>query len=723
MTTNNAQQSFPELALGTSVKAQAKLRVVVGGPIVIALMIGVAGFASPLIIHLLYIAAIGVIARQARPSSLAKLAYVTAVLDPLMLSATLSVLGEYGGLVIGFYLFTILGFGFRIGLRHMFVCQVVAIIGFIVVLGFAPYWVQHPVSWTSFMLTLILIPLYATVLLKKLHEARARAEQASEAKSELLAKVSHELRTPLSGIVAATELLAAETQDAQTASRAHTILDLSHDLLDEINDLLDQSKYEAKALTLESAPFKIDDQVERVRLSVQSAAEKKGVTFRIDRDPRIVDSVQGDAHYLGRVLLNLAGNAVKFTDQGEIRIGMLLVDQDAASYRIRFSVQDTGIGIAAEYHEQIFEPFAQGEQGTTRRHGGTGLGMTIAKEIVNLMGGELRLESEPGKGSLFYFELQLPRVLVPSQLPVDVQPAAEVVYAIEPKVISAKRVFVADDNETNLTLIKELLELDGHQVAVAGSGMDALDVLSAQEFDVLFLDFNLGQMDGAELLQIYRFGKLHAAPAFFLTADATALTTSRLESTGALGVLNKPITQEELRRAVGQACLPRAAIDAIKTPVQVKQVRSEAAPVQAASKPVRPILTAVATQFIDRAVIEGLKSISSRPQFIRELLSRAHDDIQRNCDDLVQALGLRNFERIRDAAHALKGVSASVGATRLVSLATRLMQSSIQQQKPVEAGITSEVVDLCAGSLAAIRELIAEFEPAQSGKDSLLHTN
>ena len=698
--------------MGSSLKAQAKLRVIAGIPIIVGGSIALAlSAASPWLwliatTHIVYIVLVAAAVGRLQPSSLTKLAYLTAVLDPLLLSAWLPLLEEYGGLVLGVYLFTILGFGFRMGQRYMHICQATSIAGFSAALFLEPFWRQHPIVWASFLITLTLVPLYATVLLKKLHEARAFAEQANRAKSDLLARVSHELRTPLSGIMAATQLLAAETQDQKAAKRANTILELSQELLREINDLLDQSKYEAKALLLESIPFDLDDQIERVRLILEQTAAKKGIAFRIRHDHRIVSLVQGDPHYLTRVLINLAGNAIKFTDSGEVAVSMRLLDEDPVEYRVRFSVQDTGIGIPREFHGRIFEPFFQGDLGTTRRYGGTGLGMTIARELVNLMGGELRIESEPGKGSLFYFDLRLPRAEAPEQAD----------HQSESPPILGKRVFIADDNETNLTLLKELLEQDRHQVAVARNGEESLEILSARDFDVVFLDYNMGDMDGAKLLQIYRFGKLNAAPAYFLTADATAETTARLQDSGAAGILHKPITAKELRLAIAQVCRQEAGVAAAPDTVAEPTI---------AAKPPRPLLKAVPAQYIDPSVIEELKSISGRPQFLRELLFNAEQDIVRNCDELVQALQSKDFGQVRDSAHALKGVCASIGATRLVSLSTMLMRASRERQDPAAERILADILDVSQASIAAIQDIIAVLDkPDSSGQSgSLLQAN
>ena len=679
-----------------AVRAQARVRALLGIPVVLggllALLYGKVplGLVGPVaLVQFGYIGVMLLLAGRLRQFSAKKIALVTAILDPLFLSAWLPMAGEVGGLFIGFYLFTILGYGFRTGPRLMLVCQIASIIGFSNVMLFETYWRQHQMIWFSFILTLILVPLYATVLIKKLHEARAHAERESQAKSELLAKVSHELRTPLSGIVASAQLLSAETEDSRVIARAETIMGLSKDLLREINDLLDQAKYEARALVLESTLFELRDQTERLRQVLEPAAVKKNLAFVIDVDPRIEDRIQGDSHYLTKVLMNLAGNAVKFTNAGKVEIAIRLLDEKQDQYRIRFSVQDTGIGIPKDLHGRIFEPFFQANSGTARKYGGTGLGMTISKEIVNVMGGQIQVDSSPGAGSHFHFDLDFRRVKARQKI--GGTSAVAAVYG--------KRILVVDDNATILTLIKEMLLRDHHEVTTAHSGAEALEVLNAREFDVIFLDFNMGDVDGAKVLQLYRFGRLQAAPVFFLTADATAATAAKLRGIGAAGVLYKPITVDGLRQAIAQVCSVG--------PDQA--ARFEGGPTKATPHPAppsQPPLATIPTQYIDHNVLVGLGSMSERPEFLTDVLASAIIDIERNSQALMQAIAALDSERVRDTAHALKGVCASIGATRLETIANRLMRATAEELIHSGSRLKVDVVETSRQSVASLRNAL-----------------
>ena len=683
----------------SAVAAQAKVRAVLGIPVISAGLLALlhrgvpADLVGPIaFIHFSYIVVMLFLAARSRPFSAKQLAAGTAVLDPLLLSAWLPMMGEVGAFFVGFYLFTILGFGFRTGTRLMLICQTTSIIGFTVALLIEPtFWPRHQVIWFSFLITLILVPLYAGILIRKLHEARAHAERESQAKSQLLAKVSHELRTPLTGIVAAAQLLTAEVEDSRAASRSETIMGLSRDLLREINDLLDQAKYEAKALVLDSTLYDLRDQVERLRLVLEPSAVKKNLMFVVDMDPRIADRVQGDSHYLGKVLLNLTGNAIKFTEQGRVSVGVTLLEEKEDFYRVRFSVQDTGIGIPEELHSKIFEPFFQADSGTARKYGGTGLGMTIAKEIVNLMGGQIHVASSPGAGSHFHFDLDLQRVKTRQKA------AAARVTAT----VYGKRILVVDDNTTILTLIREMLLRDRHEVLTARNGSEALEVLSSRDVDVIFLDFNMGDMDGAKVLQLYRFGRLKTAPTFFLTADATAATAARLGSAGAAGVLHKPVTADDLRRAIAQVCG-----DVSDQSPKPGGVPTLSAPTIAAPSPAP--LTTIPTQYIDHSVLDGLRSMSERPEFLIDVVGSALSDIERNVQALLQALNAQDSETARDRAHALKGVCASIGATRLETLASRLMRVTTEELIQSGSRLRTDVSETSRHSVAALRDSLPD---------------
>jgi two-component system, sensor histidine kinase RpfC len=692
-----------EPGLRAILAAQARVRVVIALPVVLVEAFlyltsteGVAGRLLALTLgYCAYVVAMHVLVHHRKSVPSQYLLVASAVLDPLALSAWLVVIGEYGSIMVGFYLFTILGFGFRTGRPLMHLCQLTAIASFLLVFLSVPYWQANPAIWVALMLPLVVVPMYAGVLIKTLRESREHAERESQAKSALLAKVSHELRTPLTGIITATELLAAEVGYETVTRRTDTILTLSNELLREINELLDVAKFGARAAQLESAPFDLAEKMQMVHDALAPTAAKKGTAFCVALDPAITGRVEADAHHLGRVLLNLAGNAVKFTERGHVNVAVDLLEETPLEYRLRFSVEDTGIGIPESFHPSIFQPFAQVDQGPGRRFGGTGLGLAFSRQIVELMGGELLFESKSGKGSRFWFEVTLARSAAVGE---SVEALPSTPLASEPERL---RILVAEDNETNLMLLHELLVGDGHEVTTCASGMAALDALAEQEFDLLVLDYNLGDMDGVRLLQTYRFGRIDAAPAMFLTADTSQQTAIRLRECGAVGVMYKPITLARLRMAIrdlGKVAGPGAEFD----------VSDPTPPVDAGPRQARPVLTAIVASPIDTSVIEELKQVSSRPEFFPNLLLEACNDIRRNVGQISAALAERHYAAVRDAAHALKGVSGDVGAVRLVALAGNLMAATREELETAHVRWSADLAEATRVTVIALQKELPE---------------
>lgn len=704
-----------ESALRHILKAQATLRILVAVPVIIVETILYLGSPASVaarlvvlsILYCVYILALRVLVHFPQIVSSRALLVATAVLDPLALTAWLVVTGEYGGLIVGFYLFTILGFGFRTGRPLMYLCQLTAVAGFLLVCLGVPYWQEHLTTFLALLIPLLVVPMYAGMLIKSLRESRELAERESKAKSELLAKVSHELRTPLAGIISATELMAGEATQEVVRRRADTILSLSGKLLREINDLLDEAKLDAGATRLELAPVDIKAQVDLVHAALAEIAVKKGIDFQIRVDPAIVDRVQTDAHHLGRVLLNLSGNAVKFTDQGHVRLTVDLVRMEESRYVLRFGVSDTGIGIPDAFKDRMFQPFSQG-QGTHQKYGGTGLGLVIARQIVELMGGVLRFESEIGRGSLFWFEVSMGRCLAIAG--VDATDALH-----DGSISTPKRILVAEDNETNLILLRELLEIDGHVVTTCSSGTEALEILAERDFDLILLDYNLGDMDGVRVLQTWHFGHARTTPALFLTADTTQQTAQRIsECTNGSSVLYKPVTLLKLRKALSaiEACAPGVAEKA--------EISQEI--MYSAARQAKPALTSVAVTALDAEIIAELKTVSHRAEFFPSLLREAEHDMVRCVRHILEALEKRQHGAVRDAAHALKGVSGSVGAVRVYALASSLMATpgdDLDRSAERWAADVSEALRITIAALRREIEAAGNAAESSSGSPSL----
>jgi len=317
--------------------------------------------------------------------------------------------GEYGFSMIGVFLFVTFGNGFRYGRRYLFGSQLLSLLGYSAVQLFVPYWQAHRSAGVGLLIALIVLPLYISTLLERIQEARAKAEEANLAKTSFLANMSHEMRTPLNGIVGVVDLLRTTALSAQQVELVALLRHSIAVLRSLVDDVLDITKIEAGRLTIEVAPFDLHACVNGLIQLLRPHAEAKGLTLNAYVDPALEYRVRGDSHHLRQILLNLLGNAIKFTEKGSVTLSVGLQRESTDGVNARFEVKDTGIGIAADALPKIFERFVQADQSTTRKYGGTGLGTTIAKQLVEIMGGTIGVESKAGEGSLFWIEVPLLR--------------------------------------------------------------------------------------------------------------------------------------------------------------------------------------------------------------------------------------------------------------------------------------------------------------------------
>lgn len=319
----------------------------------------------------------------------------------------LCVAGEYGFFVIAILLFITFGNGFRYGRRYLFICQAMCLVGFTGVLLFVPFWADRRVEGVGLLIALVVLPLYVSTLLKRIQEARARAEEANLAKSTFLANMSHEIRTPLNGIVGVVDLFRTTELSTQQDELVNLLRHSVSVLRSLVDDVLDISKIESGRLTIEVASFDLHSTVNGLVALLRPHAEAKGLELLASVDPEIDYRLRGDHHHLRQVLLNLLTNAVKFTQQGEVNLDISLKRRTKEGMTVRFEVRDSGIGIAENVLPNIFDRFVQADQSTTRQFGGSGLGTTIAKQLVELMGGNIGVHSTLGKGTTFWVELPL----------------------------------------------------------------------------------------------------------------------------------------------------------------------------------------------------------------------------------------------------------------------------------------------------------------------------